>query len=140
MIRRIRTDRNTQRNAQQNAPWLLAFLVFLAATVPTVQMVREATSGRLTIELCATRGQSASRILVVRSIDTAPGLPVKHSARPHCPLCISPESIASIPPANGGLVVARVEYLERMRDLPHHEPQSPQRQTNVQSRAPPALA
>jgi hypothetical protein len=142
MVRRaLIHPHNPSQKAQ--AAWLLALLVLLASTLPSLSAVRLAADGTFRIEVCSTRNLSDGLIslsLASRTEGLGSTFPGQHSARPHCLLCISSDVATTVPLPDSRLVLARIDLVEHVgsaatRDLPP----SP-RQSLAQSRAPPISA
>ncbi len=78
--------RRSQPAAATKFAWMAATAVLLAAMLPSLGMVlREATSGRIMVEICSAHG---SRFIELARTDT-PEAPARDDGTIHCPLCVT---------------------------------------------------
>ena len=102
MTRMFNPLRGLRQTTASRFAWMAAGIVLLAAMLPSLGMVlREATSGRITVEICSAHG---SRFIELALADT-PESPARDAGVVHCPLCVTASGGSSLPPQTAGVAV-----------------------------------
>ena len=95
MIRMFYPTRMRRQATATRFVWMAAAFVLVAAMLPSLGMVlREATSGRIMVEICSAHG---SRFIELARADT-PEAPARDAGSVHCPLCVTAGGGHSLPP------------------------------------------